>query len=124
MTTMNSSKRNKVKLYPGHTKINSVRFIDLEKDLCRALINVDRIFLSPEYAGRLMSRKEYHDVERIEITFHSSEREVVDKLIMDRLNGIDWSGLVFFGEDMDYAWTEKAIRIGRPANCKITHSRI
>lgn len=105
----------KLSIYPGQTRLNSVRFISLEGDLCRALVNVDVLFISRGYRDKLMSRKDrFYDIDRVEITLLSSERQYIMDAIERRLKGESWPDLLYFGDDKDYAWTKKAIQKWRP----------
>ena len=110
-----------MKLYTGQTKINSVRFIELEGGIFRALVNCDVLFMTRTVRDKLMrSPVKYIDAEMIEITFHFSEREWIENAIMDRLRGGEWPELVYYGDGKDYAWTKMAIEKGRPF---LRHSR-
>ena len=103
----------------GATRINSVRFVELESNLIRACVNTDYLLISKKALNTLMASEARSDIERIEITFTESERAEIEKAISDRGDGAGWpASFVFFGEERDYAWTAKAIKSGRPYNLR------
>ncbi len=103
-------------LSKGETRINSIRFVELEGCLRRACVNTDWMMLSKKSVNTVEKMEARSDIERIEITFLESERAEIDAAIETRLSGGAWpaSLLVFFGAELDYAWTVKAIKSGKP----------